>query len=200
MSDPPQHIPIEELDTKHSVLVDRGYSRESVHINTLAWNFLSTVLENKSDKCILHWYTSPREAWGALFAWEGPQTTGAKSNLSRRLDSFKIAPGSNSLEQMGRIEDLAAETRTAGMTLHDHMLYKIFMYALPAEYEVEARDLASRDSIGRDDIIKAVRGRHHHSLETGRRGPTQAMPAMLCLPAAAVVVVAEKAAAVVPME
>ena len=58
---------------------------------------------------------------------------------------------------MGRIEDLAAEMRTAGLTLDDHMLYTIFIDALPAEYEVEARNLASRDSIGRDDIIKAVR-------------------------------------------
>ena len=61
---------------------------------------------------------------------------------------------------MGRIEDLAAEMRTAGMTVDDHMLYTIFIDALPAEYEVEARNLASRDSIGRNGIIKAVRERH----------------------------------------
>ena len=62
---------------------------------------------------------------------------------------------------MGRIEDLAAEMRTAEMTLDDHMLYTIFIDTLPAEYEVEARNLASRDSIGRNDIIKAVQERHH---------------------------------------
>ena len=40
------------------------------------------------------------------------------------------------------------------------MLYTIFMDALPAEYEVEARrNLASRNSIGRDNIVKAVRKR-----------------------------------------
>ena len=155
VSDPPQYIPVGELDTQNSVLVARGYSRESVHIHTLAWNFLSTALKSKSDKSILHRCTSPREAWDALLAWYGPQTTGAKSDLSRRLNSFKIAPGSNPLEEMGRIEDLAAEMRTAGLTLDDHMLYTIFIDALPAEYEVEARNLASRDSIGRDDIIKA---------------------------------------------
>ena len=61
---------------------------------------------------------------------------------------------------MGRIEYLVAEMRTAGMTVDDRMLYTIFIDALPAEYEVETRNLASLDSIGRDDIIKAVRERH----------------------------------------
>ena len=96
--------------------------------------------------------------------------TGAKCDLSRRLNSFKIAPGSNPLEEMGRIEDLAAEMRTAGMTLDDHMLYTIFIDALPAEYEVEARNLASRDSIGRDDIIKAVRERHYRLSGNRKKG------------------------------
>ena len=35
MSDPPQYIPVGELDTENSVLVDRGYNRESVHIHAL---------------------------------------------------------------------------------------------------------------------------------------------------------------------
>ena len=62
---------------------------------------------------------------------------------------------------MGRIEDLAAEMRAAGLTLDDHTLYTIFIDALIAEYEVEAKNLAPRDSIGRNDIIKVVRERHH---------------------------------------
>ena len=82
VSDPPQYIPVGELDTENSVLVDRGYSRESVHVHALAWNFLSTALKSKSDKSILHRCTSPREAWDALLAWYGPQTTEAKSDLS----------------------------------------------------------------------------------------------------------------------
>ena len=36
------------------------------------------------------------------------------------------------------------------------MLHTIFIDALPTEYEVEARKLASHDSIGREEIIKAV--------------------------------------------
>ena len=56
------------------------------------------------------------------------------------------------------------------MTLDDHMLYTIFIDALPAEYEVEARNLASRDSIGRDDIIKAVRERHHRLSGSRKKG------------------------------
>ena len=83
---------------------------------------------------------------------------------------FKIAPGSNPLKEMGTIEDLAAEMRTTGMTFDDHMLYAIFSDALPAEYEVEARNLASGDSIGRDDIIKVVRERHHRLSGSGKKG------------------------------
>ena len=57
------------------------------------------------------------------------------------------------------------------MTLDDHMLYTIFYDALPAEYEVEARNIASRDSIGRVDIIKAVRERHHQFSKSRKKGP-----------------------------
>ena len=60
--------------------------------------------------------------------------------------------------------------RTAGLTLDDHLLYNIFIDALPAEYEVEARNLASRDSIDRDDIIKAVRERHHRLSGNRKKG------------------------------
>ena len=97
VSGPPQYIPVGELDTENSVLVNRGCNRESVHIHALAWNFLSTALKSKSDKSILHMCTSPREAWDPLLAWYDPQTTGTKSDFPRRLDSFTIAPGSNSL-------------------------------------------------------------------------------------------------------
>ena len=109
MSDPPLHVPVGELDTENSVLVGRGCNRESVHIHTLAWNVLSTVLNSKSDKSTLHRFTSTREAWDALLAWYGPQTTGAKSDLSRRLNNFMIAPGSNPRGEMSRIEYLAAQ-------------------------------------------------------------------------------------------
>ena len=83
----------------------------------------------------------------------GPQTMAAKFDLSRRLYNFNIAPGSNALEEMGIIEYSSAEMRAAGLTLDDHMLYTIFIDVLPAEYEVEARNLASRERIGHDDII-----------------------------------------------
>ena len=56
------------------------------------------------------------------------------------------------------------------MTLDDHMMYTIFIDALPAEYEVEARNLASRDSIGRDDIIDALRERHHRLSGNRKKG------------------------------
>ena len=49
VSDPSQYIPVGELDTENSVLVDMGYSREIVHMHSLAWNFLSTALKSKSD-------------------------------------------------------------------------------------------------------------------------------------------------------
>ena len=130
---PPQYVAVAELDTENSVLVGRGYNRERVHIHAVAWNFISTALRSKSDKSILYRCTSPREAWDAHFAWYGPQTTGAESDLSRRLNRFNIAPGSKPPDEMGRIEDHAAEMRTAGMTVDDHMLYTIFIDALPAE-------------------------------------------------------------------
>ena len=82
-------------------------------------------------------------------------------NVSQQYLHETVSGPKDPLEEMGRIEDHAAEMRTAGLTLDDHILYTIFIDALPAEYEVEARNLASRGSIGRDDIIKAVRERDH---------------------------------------
>ena len=113
VSDPPQYITVKELDTENSALVERVCSRESVHMHALAWNFLWTALKIKSNKIILDRCTSPREGWDAVLAWYGPQTTGAESDPSRGLNSFKIEPGSNPLEEMGRIEDLDTEMRTA---------------------------------------------------------------------------------------
>ena len=60
-----------------------------------------------------------------------PSNDGAHSG---RFNSFKIASCSNPLEEMGRIEYLAAETRSAGITLYDHILYTIFIIAPPAKY------------------------------------------------------------------
>ena len=50
---------------------------------------------------------------------------------------------------------------TAGLTVDDHTMYTTLYDALSAEYEADARNLASRDSVGRDGIMKAVRERHH---------------------------------------
>ena len=68
------------------------------------------------------------------------------------------------------IEDLAAEMRTTGLAFDNHMLYTIFIDALPADYEVEARNLASRGSTGREEIIKAVRERHHRLSGNRKKG------------------------------
>ena len=37
VSDPPQYVPVGELDTENSVLVGRGYNRERVHIHARRW-------------------------------------------------------------------------------------------------------------------------------------------------------------------
>ncbi|CAN0523320.1 unnamed protein product, partial [Laminaria digitata] len=121
---------------------------------------------------ILHRCTSPREAWDALLEWYGPQTTGAKSDLSRRLNSFKIATGSNPQAEIGKIEDLPAKMRSAGMILDDDMLYTISLDALPSEYDIESRNLASRDSVSREESIKAVRERHRRLSGNGKKGGT----------------------------
>ena len=122
---------------------------------------MSAALKAKSDKSILHRCASPREARDGLDDWYGPRTAGAKSDLSRRLNIFRIDQRSNPIQETSRIEGVAADMRSAGMTLEDHTLRIIFIGALPPEYEVDARNLAARDVIGRDDIIKAVRERHH---------------------------------------
>ena len=82
---------------------------------------------------------------------------GVKSDLSRRLNRYRGTPGSDLLEQMSGIEDLAAKMRTADLGLDNYMLYTIFIAGLIAECEVEARNLASHDSIGREEVITAVR-------------------------------------------
>ena len=95
---------------------------------------------------------------------------------------------------MGRIEDLDAEMRREGLTIDEHMLYTIFIDALAAEYEVEARNPAFRVSIGRDDI-KTVRERHRRRSGNSKKGSNAGHA--ICSPSAAAVVAAGKTAAAV---
>ena len=108
-----------------------------------------------------------------------PKTAGATSDLSRSLDSFRIAQGNNPPQVLDKIEDLATKMRSAGMSFDDHMLYSIFIDALLLEYEVEPRNLASRDSIDHDDIVKAV-DVEKDANEVGK-APTRTMVAPLAL-------------------
>ena len=100
------------------------------------------------------------------------KTAGTKSDLSRRINSVDMAPGSNLLEELGRIVDLATEMHTTGFVLGDHMLYTIFVDALPTEYDVVARNPESRDSIGHEDIIEPVRMRYDRHSENRKKGTT----------------------------
>ncbi|CAN0004005.1 unnamed protein product, partial [Laminaria digitata] len=128
--------------------------------------------------------TSPREVWDALLEWYSPQIAGAKSDLSRRLNSFNIASGSNPQADIGRIEDLAGKMRSAGMILGETMLYTIFLDALPSEYDIEVRNLASRDSVSREEIIKGVRKRHHRLSGNRKKGSNPSGHAMYARDAA----------------
>lgn len=49
------------------------------------------------------------------------------------------------------------------------MLDTVLFDALPAEYEVEARNLASCDSIGRKESIKDVKGRPRRRFRNGNK-------------------------------
>lgn len=84
------------------------------------------------------------KAWDAFLSWYGPQTAAAKSDLSRRVSRFQLAPERNSLGAMGRIEDSAADIRTERVTHGDHMQYTIFIDALPAEHIVEGLSTINR--------------------------------------------------------
>lgn len=73
----------------------------------MVWDFLSTALKSNSDKSLSHQCTTMRESWDALPVSYGSQSTVANSDLSRHHNSFNIAPQSDLLEEMRRIEDLA---------------------------------------------------------------------------------------------
>ena len=83
------------------------------------------------------WVVRPSNSWGQL----GPL----------------LSPGIYTVEEMGRIEDVAAEKHAAGLALANHILDKILIDILPRAYEIEARNQASADRIGQEDITKAVR-------------------------------------------
>ena len=56
------------------------------------------------------------------------------------------------------------------------MLYTIFIDALPTEYEVETGNLAPRDTIGREEIIKVVRERYHRLSRNSKKGSNPGNP------------------------
>lgn len=87
---------------------------------------------------------------------------GAKSGRSYRLTGVVIAPVNSLLPEIGGTEDVAADIRTAGLTLDYHNMYTTFIVdALPATYGVEARNMAYRDNSGREEISKTIREQHH---------------------------------------
>lgn len=107
----------------------------------------------------------------AFLSWYDPQIAGAKTDLYRGLNSFKVMPESNPLQEMGRTGDLAANMRTAGLALDD-IMYTIVSDALHAEYKVEARTPASHDDIGREEVLKGIRERHHRLHGNKKKGPS----------------------------
>lgn len=100
---------------------------------------------------------------------------------------MKIAPGSNPFENMGRIEGLvAAEMRTAGLTLNGRMAPYLRTLCLPNTRSRHGTCyLATAFAARRQPTL--IESRITGFLETERRGPTQAM---LCMPVRAAVVVA----------
>lgn len=107
MSDPAQFIPVGGLETYNQLLTGGEFILESLHDLTPARRLLSMALNAESDESIEHRCVSPKEGWGALKARYGPQTAGAKSSVCRWLNSWSIAQGSNSIQEMSRTEDFA---------------------------------------------------------------------------------------------
>ena len=76
--------------------------------------------------------------------------------------------------------------RTTGLALDDHVLYTIFID------EVETRNLASRDSTGRDEKMKAVRERHRRLSGDRKKASNAGYAGHVMYSEAAVAMVARK--------
>ena len=70
MSNPPQYIPVEELDTENAALVQGGSASNVYRSIWEEWNVLSTALKRKSDKRIQHRCASLSDARSTL-SWRG---------------------------------------------------------------------------------------------------------------------------------
>ena len=98
---------------------------------------------------------------------------------------------------MSTIKHLASETRTAGMTLDDRMLYTILLtLCLPnTRWRQGTLHLATISAVVSSSRL--IENGITDVQEAGRRGPMLAMPAMLCSPASAIVAT-EKGPAALP--
>ena len=95
--------------------------------------------------------------------------------MSRRLINFKIVPGSNLLQEKGRIKNLAAKMRITGLTLGYHIFCAIFVSALLAEDEVEPGTWHLATVSAENESSRLSQNGVNDFLETLRRGRTQAI-------------------------
>ena len=133
---PRQYIPLGELDAENAPFFQRGFSLDRVQRRPLAYIFpVDCPQEQERKQYTVHMYSAVGGV-GRHPCVVRP-SAGAKSDVYRRQISLKVAPGSNPHKEIVRIGDLASEMRTAGLACDGHMLYTIFIDALPAQYGVE---------------------------------------------------------------
>jgi len=100
---------------------------------------------------------SPSELWKKTKKWYQASTIGEQNKLRQKLNNFQMVKGSNPVEALLEIEDIAAELSLSGVAVDQQHVYSLFVSALPAEYNLEVRELSRKESFDRAEILALVR-------------------------------------------
>lgn len=121
------------------------------------------AITSESDREIMRRSKSTRELWGDLEKWRAPCTQGENSALLEKIHSFKIAPCTNPMAALGRMDGISAwigeqwDRNTSFSRSHQ------VLAALPTNgYDTEVQSLAAgAETLSQHSEKVTTRGSYH---------------------------------------
>ena len=131
-----KHVPVGATGIDREIYIrDNGVSGALYDRHMKAWAFFNQAFVMKTDVGRMKRFLSPSEFWCETKEWYQASTIGQQNKLRKKLN-FQIARGSDPVESVLEIEDIAAELSLSGVAVDQQHIYSLFVSALHAEYNL----------------------------------------------------------------
>ena len=130
-----KHIPVGATGIDREVYIgENGVSGALYDRHMKAWAFFNQDFVMKTDVGRMKRFVSPSELWYETKKWYQASTIGQQNKLRKKLNNFQIARGSDPVEALLEIEDIAAELSLSGVAVDQQHVYSVFclLYTSPS--------------------------------------------------------------------